>query len=47
MHSEWQRLRNNLEMQAKMSSMLTIQFGINLTRICLLKKNEEFFGVYS
>lgn len=42
-HSEWRRLRNNLEMQAKMSSMLTIQFGINLTRICLFKKNWRIF----
>lgn len=42
MHSEWRRLRNNLEMQAKMSSMLTIQFGINLTRICLFKKLKNF-----
>lgn len=25
-----------------MSSMLTIQFGINLTRICLLKKMKNF-----
>lgn len=43
MHSEWRRLRNNLEMQAKMSSMLTIQFGINLTRICLFKKKWRIF----
>lgn len=42
-HSEWRRLRNNLEMQAKMSSMLTIQFGINLTRICLFKKKWRIF----
>lgn len=43
LHSEWRRLRNNLEMQAKMSSMLTIQFGINLTRICLFKKKWRIF----
>lgn len=30
-----------------MSSMLTIQFGINLTRICFFKKKMKNFSEYT